>query len=153
MITKKIVMKGSWEIKAPRNLIYEIISDFENMPKNFPTVAHSLKIVSRDNNNLIIEAVAKSFGKLIPVTMETTLIPQKGYTSNNTNRVFKATGHEELLMEDTENGTVIKYLYEYDLSKANILLRIIAKPLFNCFSMWYWKRAFIDRIKIILNCK
>jgi len=150
---KTIDLKATWIIKAPRNSIYNIVSDFENMPKNFPSVAHSMKIVSKDGNNLVIDAKAKSFGiPPIPVTMKTTLVPGKGYISNNTNPKFKTTGHEELLMEDTENGTRINYSYEYDLSKANIILRIIAKPLFGWFSMWYWERVFINKIKIILGC-
>lgn len=150
---KTIHLKSSWIIKAPRNSIYNIVSDFENMPKNFPAVAHSMKIISKNGNNLVIDAVAKSFGTpLIPVTMKTTLIPEKGYISNNTNHKFKTTGHEEFLMEDTENGTRINYSYEYDLSKANIILRIIAKPLFGWFSMWYWERVFINKIKIMLGC-
>ena len=59
---KTIHLKSSWIIKAPRNSIYNIVSDFESMPKNFPAVAHSMKIISKNGNNLVIEAVAKSFG-------------------------------------------------------------------------------------------
>jgi len=150
---KTIHLKATWIIKAPRKSIYNIVSDFENMPKYFPSVANSMKIINKNGNNLVIDAVAKSFGTpLIPVTMKTTLIPEKGYISNNINHKFKTTGHEEFLMEDTENGTRINYSYEYDLSKANIILRIIAKPLFGWFSMWYWERVFINKIKIILDC-
>lgn len=41
---KHINLKGSWVIKAPIDQVFKIISDFENMPKNFPTVAESLVI-------------------------------------------------------------------------------------------------------------
>lgn len=144
---KTIHLKASWTIAVPRESIYKIVTDFENMPKNFPAVAHSMKIASRAGNNLIIHAEAKSFGvPPIPVAMETTLVPGKGYISDNTNPTFKTSGHEEFLMEDVEGGTKITYSYQYDLSKANIILRVMAKPLFGWFSMWYWKRVFIDRI-------
>lgn len=147
---KTIHLNASWVIKAPRNSIYNIVSDFENMPKNFPDVAHSMKIIHKDGNNLLIHAEAKSLGiPPIPVTMETTLVPGKGYISNNTNHKFKAKGHEEFLMEDVEDGTKITYSYEYDLSKANILLRVLAKPLLGWLSMWYWKRVFIDKLIIL----
>lgn len=149
---KKIFLKASWVIKAPRSAIYEIMSDFESMPKNFPSVAQSLKIVERDGNNLVIEALAKSLGPAIPVTMRTTLIPQKGYISDNINPVFRATGHEEFLMEDVEGGTQINYSYDYDISKSNILLQIFAKPVFGWFSMWFWERAVIGKLKVILSC-
>ena len=149
----KIHLKASWIIKAPREAIYNIVSDFESMPKNFPAVAHSMKIIQKNGNNLLIHAEAKSFGvPPIPVTMKTTLVPGKGYVSDNTNPKFKTTGHEEFLMEDTNTGTKITYSYEYDLSKSNVLLRTMAKPLFGWFSMWYWERVFINKLKIILGC-
>lgn len=144
---KKIHLKAEWVVEAPRESLYRIVTDFENMPKNFPKVAHSVKIMKRDGNTLLIHAEAKSLGvPPIPVTMETTLVPGKGYLSDNTNHTFKATGHEEFLMEDVDGGTRITYSYDYDLSKSSILLRVFAKPLFGWVSMWYWKRVFIDRL-------
>lgn len=144
---KKIHLNAEWVVKADRDSLYEIVSDFESMPSNFPKVAHSVKILKRDGNHLLIRAEAKSLGiPPIPVTMETTLVPGRGYISDNTNHTFKATGHEEFLMEDVKGGTKITYSYDYDLSKSNVALRIFAKPLFGWVSMWYWKRVFIDRL-------
>jgi hypothetical protein len=150
-MVKNINLQASWVIKAPRDSIYKIVSDFENMPKNFPKVAHSVKIIRRDGNKLLIHAQAKSLGiPPIPVTMKTTLVPGKGYISDNTNPKFRATGHEEFLTEDVKGGTKITYSYVYDLSKSNIMLRIFAKPLFGWLSMWYWKRVFIDRLVTLM---
>lgn len=144
---KKIHLRASWIVDAQREAMYKVVSDFENMPKYFPKVAHSIEIVERDGNNLLIHAKAKSLGiPPIPVTMKTTLVPGKGFISDNENHTFKATGHEEFLMEDVREGTKITYSYMYDLSKANVLLRIFAKPLFGWISMWYWKRVFVDRL-------
>lgn len=144
---KKIHLKADWIVKAPRESMYKIVTDFENMPTNFPKVAHSVKIMQRDGNNLVIYAEAKSLGiPPIPVTMVATVIPGKGYISDNTNHKFKATGHEEFLMEDVKDGTKITYSYEYDISQSNIMLRLFAKPLFGWVSMWFWKRVFIDRL-------
>jgi uncharacterized membrane protein len=41
---KHLNLQGSWVIKASKDEIYKIISDFENMPKYFPTVAESVHI-------------------------------------------------------------------------------------------------------------
>jgi len=150
---KKLLLTGSWIILAPREEIYKIISDFENMPKHFPAVAQSLKIVERKGNNLTIEAVAKSFGSTFPITMRVVLHPPIGFIANTANHKLKATGHEEFLMEEVVGGTHIKYSYEYDMTKSHVLLRIVAKPLLDRFSMWYWKRAVIDRIKIMVENK
>ena len=149
---KIINLKASWVINAPRESIYKIVSDFESMPKNFPAVAHSINIVQRNGNELLIHAMAKSLGiPPIPVTMKTTLVPGKGYISDNINPKFRTSGHEEFLMEDVEGGTKITYSYAYDLSKSNPLLRLMAKPLFGGISMWYWEKVFINRLKFLLG--
>ena len=36
---KHINLKGSWVMKAPMDQVFKIISEFENMPNNIPTVA------------------------------------------------------------------------------------------------------------------
>jgi len=146
---KHINLKGSWVIKAPIGEVFKIISDFENMPKNFPTVAESLVITKRDGNKLEIDAKAKSFGSVFPVKMKTEIIPGKGYISDNESPKFGTSGHEEFLMEEVEGGTKINYVYEVDIH--NKWLRVIAKPLIGWFSMWFWEKAFIDRLKELLK--
>jgi hypothetical protein len=148
---KQLHLIGSWVIKAPREEVYKIISDFENMPINFPSVAQSLKIVEKQENTLTIEAIAKSFGSTFPITMKTVLQPPVGFISDNINHKFNARGHEEFLMEETPDGTRINYSYEYDISNSNVLLRIVAKPLLAWFGVWFWKRAVIDKLKIMLE--
>ena len=96
---KKIILKKSWIIKAPREEVYKIMSDFENMPKYFPKVAQSLQILKRDGNNLTIEAKAKTFGRIISAQMETQLRPPVGYVSDNKS-AMGTSGHEEFLMEE-----------------------------------------------------
>ena len=71
---KHISLKGSWVIKAPVGEVFKIVTDFSNMPKNFPTVAESLVITKKDGNKLEIDAKAKSFGTVFPVKMKTEII-------------------------------------------------------------------------------
>ena len=146
---KHISLKGSWVIKAPIGQVFKIISDFENMPKNFPTVAESLVITKKDGNKLEIDAKAKSFGMVFPVKMKTEIIPGKGYISDNENSKLGISGHEEFLMEEIEEGTRINYVYEVDIH--NKWLRMIAGPLLGSYSMKFWKKAFIDRLKDIVK--
>ena len=146
---KHIYLEDSWIIKAPLEEVFGIVTDFENMPKNFPKVAESLKIVKREGENLEIEARVKSFGKTFPVKMKTKILPQRGFVSDNESPKFGTSGHEELLLEKTEGGTKIKYVYEVDIHKA--WLRIIAKPLIGWFAMKFWEKAVIDRLKEILE--
>ncbi len=146
---KHINLKGSWVIKAPIDKVFKIISDFENMPNNFPTVAESLVITKKDGNKLEIDAKAKSFGMVFPVKMKTEIIPGRGYITDNDNSKLGISGHEEFLMEEVEEGTRINYVYEVDIH--NKWLRAIAKPLLGWYSMKFWEKAFIDRLKDIVK--
>ncbi len=146
---KKITLKKDWLIKAPRQQIYKIVSDFEAMPKNFPKVAYSLEITKRDGNTLFINAQAKSFGKIIPVKMKTELLPNHGFISDNNNEYLGMSGHEEFFLSDAPDGTKIDYKYE--LSIYNKWLGIIAGPLFKIYSMKAWEKAFINRLKKLVE--
>jgi len=146
---KHINLKGSWIIKAPISEVFKIISDFENMPNNFPAVAESLVIIKKDGNKLEIDAKAKSFGMVLPVKMKTEIIPGRGFISDNENSKLGISGHEEFLMEEIEEGTRINYVYELDIH--NKWLRVIAKPLIGWYSMKFWEKAFIYRLKDIVK--
>jgi len=145
---KKIYLKGSWIIKAPRGKVYKIMSDFENLPKYFPAVAQSLHILKQEGNNLSIEAEVKTFGWVIYVRMETQLRPPFGYVSDNKSDIGTS-GHEEFLMEETPEGTKINYTYNVELK--NQFLRIFGRFLIGWYAMRFWRHAVIDRLKEILE--
>lgn len=145
---KKIHLKGSWIIKAPREEVYKIMSDFENMPKYFPAVAESLQIVERDGNNLTIKTEAKTFGQVISVDMKTQLRPPFGYISDNKSTIGTS-GHEKFLMEEIPEGTKINYTYDVDLE--NPIFRIFGRFLIGWYAMRFWKHAVIDKLKEMLE--
>ena len=146
---KQIYLEGSWIIKAPIEKVFNIITDFEKMPKYFPKVAETITITKREGNNLEIDARVKSFGTSFPVKMKTTIIPQRGFISDNQSPKFGTSGHEELLLEKVDGDTKINYVYEVDIHKK--WLRIIAKPLIGWFAMKAWEKAFINRLREILE--
>lgn len=145
---KKILLKKSWIINAPREEVYKIMSDFENMPKYFPKVAESLQILQRDGNNLTIEAKAKTFGRVISVQMETQLRPPIGYVSDNKSAIGTS-GHEEFLMEEIPEGTKINYAYDVELK--NPLFRFLGGFLIGWYAMCFWEHAVIDKLKEMLE--
>jgi carbon monoxide dehydrogenase subunit G len=145
---KKLQLKGSWIIEAPREKVYTIMSDFENMPIYFPDVAESLRIVKREGNTLTIEAKAKTFGRVILTTMETQLRPPLGYVSDNKSAIGTS-GHEEFLMEEVPEGTKINYTYDVEIN--NVFLRIFGKVLIGWYAMRFWKHAVIDKLKEMLE--
>ncbi len=147
--TKHIHLENSWIIKAPLEDVFNIVTDFANMPKNFPKVAESINIIKQEGNDLEIEAQVKSFGSTFPVKMKTQILPHRGFISDNQSVKFGTSGHEELLLENVNGDTKINYIYEVDIHKK--WLRIIAKPLIGCFAMKAWEKAFINRLRKILE--
>lgn len=145
---KQIHLKGSWVIKAPREKIYKIISDFENMPKYFPSVAQAIHINEKQGNHQKMNAKVKSFGRVFDVKMETELLPNVGFKSSNESS-FGTSGREEFLMEDVEGATRINYTYDVEIHRP--ILRVIGTPLIKWFAMWSWKHAFIDKLKKIVE--
>lgn len=145
---KQIHLKGSWVIKAPKEKIYRIISDFENMPKYFPSVAESIHITEKQGNHQKMNAKVKSFGRVFDVKMQTELLPNIGFRSSNESSLGTS-GHEEFLMENVEGATRINYTYDIAIHRP--ILRVIGTPLIKWFSMWSWKRTFIDKLRKIVE--
>lgn len=141
---KQIHLEGSWVVRAPREEIYKIISDFENMPKYFPAVAESVQITEKQGNHQKMNAKVKSFGRVFNVKMQTELLPNIGFRSSNESS-FGTSGNEEFLMQDVGGGTRINYTYDVKIHRP--ILRAVATPLIKWFAMWSWKRAFIDRLR------
>ena len=148
---KQIHLQSSWIIKAPIEEVFKIVTDFEKMPEYFPKVAKSIIITKRNSNNLEMDAKVKSFGTTFPVKMKTQIIPEKGFISDNESFKFGTSGHEELLLEETSEGTKIDYIYEVDIHKK--WLRIIAKPLIGWFAMKAWEKAVINKLREMLENK
>lgn len=146
---KHIHLEDSWIIKAPIKEVFNVVTDFENMPKNFPKVAETVTITKREGDNLEIDAQVKSFGTTFPVKMKTKILSQRGFISDNQSLQFGTSGHEELLLEKVEGGTKINYVYEVDIRKK--WLRIIAKPLIGWFAMKAWEKAFVNQLRKILE--
>ena len=142
---KDITLRAKWIIKAPVIEVFNLMTDFENLPKYFPKVADSVQIIKRDGNNLEMEATVKSFGKKFKVKMNTCILPGKGYTSDNDSYQFGTSGHEELLLSEHKDGTQIDYLYQVAIHKQ--WLRVVAKPLIGWYSMKFWERAVIDELR------
>lgn len=146
---EKITLHANWLIKASLTEVFNIMTDFEKFPVYFPKVADSIQVMKREGNYLEINATVKSFGQKFPVKMKTQILPKKGFISDNKNPKFGISGHEELLLSKHPEGTVIDYTYKVAIHKR--WLRIVAQPLIGWFSMKYWQKAVIDKLKEMLE--
>jgi len=142
---EKMTLNAKWLIKAPLMEVFDIMTDFEKWPEYFPKVAEAIQVVRREGNNLEIIATVKSFGQKFPVQMKYQIIPGKGFISDNESLKFGTSGHEEFLLSESPEGTLIDYTYQLVIHK--LWLRIVAQPLIGWFSMKYWKKAVIDELK------
>lgn len=140
---KPIILSGTWVVKAPLQRVYEIVTDFENAPKYFPLVAHSLKIISKNGNHLTIEATTKTFGMSFHVSMDTHLLPNKGFTSINTS--ILAIEDESFMVEEVPTGT--KIIYRNEVQIKNNILQLFAKLIIGKPALLFWKYAYIDRLE------
>ncbi|HNW71878.1 MAG TPA: hypothetical protein PKZ36_01695 [Candidatus Paceibacterota bacterium] len=147
----EITLHKQWVIKAPIEDVSRIMTDFEKLPEYFPKVAESIQINKWEGNFLEMEATVRSFGKKFKVKMKTQILPGKGYISDNDSYQFGTSGHEELLLSEHPEGTLIDYTYQVTIHKK--WLRIIAVPLIRWYSMKYWEKAVIVELKKILEKK
>lgn len=146
---KEITLHDQWLVKAPVEDVFRMMTDFEKFPEHFPKVAESVQINKRDGNNLEMEATVKSFGKKFKVKMKTQILPGKGFISDNDSYQFGTSGHEELLLSENPQGTLIDYTYQVTIHKK--WLRVVATPLIRWYSMKYWEKAVIGQLKKALE--
>ena len=146
---KEITLHDQWIIKAPVAEVANIMTDFERLPEYFPKVAESVLVTLRDGNNLEMEATVKSFGRSFKVKMKTQILPGKGFISDNDSYQFGTSGHEELLLSEHGEGTLIDYTYQVTIHKR--WLRIVATPLIKWYSMKFWEKAVIDELRKMLE--
>ena len=144
---RPISLTGSWIIKAPLKSVYKIVTDFEKTPTYFPAVAKSLRIISRNGNHLVIEAVSKTFGIPFKVKMETDLLPLKGFKSINESVL--AVENETFLMEETPVGTKINY--RNDVTIKNNFLKLFSKLIIGKPALKFWEHTYIDKLRKMLE--
>lgn len=146
---KQIALHDQWIIKAPVEKVAGIITDFERFPERFPKVAESIQVKTREGNRLNMDATVRSFGKTFPVKMRTEILPGKGFVSDNESPKFGTSGHEELLLSEHSEGTLIDYTYRVSIHKR--WLRIVATPLIRWYSMKFWEKAVIGELRKMLE--
>lgn len=149
-----VAVHGDWLVRADRESLYAIISDFERMPQNFPKVARAMRLISREGDVLTLEAESASFNSLFPsarIEMTATLLPGLGYRCTTRNLTFNTTGDEELLLVDDPEGARIKYTYFVTVRHRWMrpayawLVRVVALP--------FWKRSFVDPLESLVKAR
>ncbi len=140
---KPVSLQGTWIIKAPMPEIYKIVTDFENAPKYFPKVAHSLVITKKEGNHLEIDAQSKTFGMIFNVKMKTDLIPPRGFKSINESGL--AIEDESFLMEVVPDGTRINYINSVTIK--NNFIKPFSRLMIGKPALKFWEKEYINRLR------
>jgi hypothetical protein len=150
MESKIIHLEGYYVIKAPREAIYNVITDFENAPKYFPRVAKSAKCISRDGNNFIFEIETKAFwgSMTFKVRMEGQLRPPEGFLSTNTSLL--GIEREGLMLCEVPEGTGVHYINDVEITspffrRFHFLIKEVA--------LRYWERAVFEKLRLMFEKK
>jgi hypothetical protein len=146
---KEMTLHDQWLVKAPVEDVFRMMTDFEKFPEHFPKVAESIRVKKREGNDVEMEAMVRSFGKKFPVQMKTRILPGEGFISDNDSLAFGTSGHEEMLLSKSPEGTLIDYTYRVSIHKA--WLRVVATPLIRWYSMKYWEKAVISELRKALE--
>ena len=147
--TRKTHLEGHYYISASREAVYSLLTNFENLPKNFPQVAKSAKIISMNGNDFDVEVKTKAFpgSRLFTVRMIGTLNPGFGFRSTNTSSL--GVEEELVVLCDDSGGTRIDYINDVAINSP--IFRIFAKFLIKRLALWYWEMAIIKKMKLILE--
>ncbi len=119
-------MKVTKIIKAERSKVFNIITDFENLPNRLPEFFNSIKIVSKEGNVTIIEESVKVAGRDITQTTKHILTPPEKH------EVLVMTGdakdsHIVETYENVSEGTKVTVDGDFKLSGKLKLVGFIAK--------------------------
>ncbi|MBI3494365.1 hypothetical protein HY004_00050 [Candidatus Saccharibacteria bacterium] len=146
---KKVELRGKWLIKAPKNKVYDVISDFEQSVKLFPDVAKSMTVLERNGNHLKIEAKTQSskLGPTFTVHMDTQLNPPHGFHSKNTASITME--DENVTLEETDEGTY--FVYKNDVIITNRFLRPLGNLLIGKVALKFWEKKYIAPLRKLLE--
>jgi len=146
---KRVHLAGSYIIRAPRQKVYEILTDLESAPKYFPRVAKSARVVNRDGNDLVAQVETKAFlgSRTFHVQMETHLRPNEGFTSTNTSSL--GVEHEVVTLEHVPEGT--RLVYVNDVQVKSRIFRTLGGFLIRNVALKYWEWAYIGKLREMLE--
>lgn len=125
MMERKLThLEGTYIVKAPRDDVYRLFTDFEKTPEHFPAVAKSFRFLSRDGDSFTAEAQTKAFfgSPKFAVRMDGRFDPPNGFTSTNVS--VAGVEHEKVTFEEVPEGTRIIYVNDVE----------IKNPFFRMFS-------------------
>ena len=105
---KPVRWQGSWVIRAPRDKVYQKMTDFEHWAELMPGIIKSARVVSRTNSSVILDGVFSILGRRGRGVMNIRLYPLSGYDAENISAKL-GEEKEQVRLEEIPEGTLYKW--------------------------------------------
>lgn len=138
---KPIKFKNTYFIKASPGKVYDILTDFSGMPKNFPSVARSIDGLKRDGNAFSFDLYlgAPDCRKPVLMRMNGVIKPGEGFSSTNTFPL--GVEHETFTLTSSHGGTTLLYMNSMELK--NFFL--------HTFGSFFAKRSVLKNLNAMMR--
>lgn len=133
---KPIRWEGAWTIRAPRDKVYQWMTDFDRWAEMMPGIVKSARVVSRAETAVVLEGEFNLLGRTGRGVMNIRLHPPAGFDADN---VSERLGEEKetIRFEETPEGTL--YKWAVDAKPNGVHVRLLSKFL------GYFVRRFYER--------
>ena len=133
---KPVRWEGSWTVRAPREKVYEWMTDFEHWPELMPGIVKSAHVVSRTETAVILDGEFNLLGRTGRGVMNIRLHPLAGFDADNTSKEL-GDEKETVRFEEIPEGT--RYHWAVDARPKGVHIHLLSK------FIGYFVRRFYER--------
>jgi carbon monoxide dehydrogenase subunit G len=146
---KPIHWWGSWLIRAPREQVFAMMTDFDNWPRMMPRVVKSARIIERDENTVVLSGSFSILGQRGDAVMNIRLDPPGEWVAqNHSGQLGRET--EIIRFEAVDLGT--RLTWEVDVEPKKRVVRLVA-PLLTFPIRWFYQRAIVQPLRNSLEMR
>jgi carbon monoxide dehydrogenase subunit G len=146
-LMRPIHWEGSWTIRAPRERVYEVMTDFENWPKLFPDLVKSIRVIRRTDTAAVLEGEFSLLGRKGHGVMHLRLHPPEGYSAENTSEELGEES-ETLKFEEAPEGTLYRWTVE---ARPKGLLNHLLGMVLGFYVRRFYERSLIGPLRKIVG--
>lgn len=140
---KPVRWHGSWVIRAPREKVYQKMTEFDRWADLMPGIVKSARVVSRTDSVVILDGVFNILGREGRGMMNISLHPSDGYDAENISAKL-GEEKENVRLEEIPEGTL--YKWTVDAQPNGIHVRLLGGFL-NGFIRRFYERTIINPLR------
>lgn len=144
---KPVRWEGSWTVRAPREKVYEWMTDFERWPELMPGIVKSARVVSRTETAVVLDGEFNLLGRHGRGVMSIRLHPPAGFDADNTSEEL-GDEKETVRFEEIPKGT--RYHWAVDAKPKGVHIHLLSK-LIGYFVRRFYERTIIKPLRRALE--